>query len=98
MTAGAGAAAAVRHYGQLEHDIEEACRAADGLRLAIAPATKRFAEMWATFRRHHEQLDGSYKFRRRRGLVWRAAALTVICARNRFQDVVDARQACRDDA
>jgi hypothetical protein len=77
----------------IEHDIEEACRAADGLRLAIVPTTKRFAEMWATFRRHHEQLDGSYKFRRRRWLAWRAAALTVICARNRFQDVVDANQA-----
>jgi hypothetical protein len=77
----------------IERDVEEACRAADRLRLAVIPTTKRFSNMWATFRRHHEQLDGNYKHRRIRWLVWRAAALTVICARNRFQDVVDANQA-----
>jgi hypothetical protein len=33
---------------EIEHDIEEVCRAADKRRLAIVPRTKRFAEMWAT--------------------------------------------------
>jgi hypothetical protein len=42
---------------EIEHDIEEVCRAADKRRLAIVPRTKRFAEMWATFRQHHERLE-----------------------------------------
>jgi len=35
--------------------------------------------MWATFRRHHENLEGCYGYRRIRYLTWRAAALTLIC-------------------
>jgi hypothetical protein len=68
---------------------------ADQVRLSIVPETKRFANMWAAFRRHHETLEdgGGYGYRRVRYLTWRAAALTVICRRDRFQDVIDANMA-----
>jgi hypothetical protein len=84
-------------YGPLEAwietDVEELCRAADERRLALKPQTERFAQMWATFRRHHENLEDCWKHRRQRWLTWRAAALTVICDRDRFQDVIDRNQA-----
>jgi hypothetical protein len=43
---------------RIEHYVEEICRAADKRRLAIKPETERFADMWATFRKHHENLEG----------------------------------------
>jgi len=62
----------------IEHYIvEDICRAADKLRLTVVPTTERFTATWATFRKHHEALDDSYKHRRKRWLVWRASALRV---------------------
>jgi hypothetical protein len=78
----------------IEADIEDAIRGTDQLRLSIVPTTKHFAEMWTTFRRHHETLDDIYEYRRKRYLIWRAAALKEMCDRNRFQDDADRRQAC----
>jgi hypothetical protein len=74
---------------EIERHIEELCQAADERRLAIVPTTKRFAEMWATFRRHHEGLEDCWKYRRRRWLVWRAAALKVAFECGWGQDEAD---------
>jgi hypothetical protein len=67
--------------------------AADRLRLATVLQTKTFIEQWATFRKHHQDLDGGGKYCRKRYMVWRAAALAVICERDCFQDEVDAKEA-----
>jgi hypothetical protein len=77
----------------IEDDIEDAIRATDQLRLTVVPTTKHFTEMWATFRSHHVALDDGYKYRRKRYLVWRAAALKEMCDRDSFQDESDQRQA-----
>ncbi len=77
----------------LENDIESAIRTADALRLATVPHTDTFTKQWHTFRRHHEELDCGGKYRRRRTMIWRAAALKVICERDRFQDDIDRRLA-----
>jgi hypothetical protein len=79
----------------LEREIVDLCQLADRRRLAVEPKTDRFATMWATFRRHHEELDERGKHRRARFMIWRAAALKTICDRNRFQDDID-RQMARD--
>jgi hypothetical protein len=79
----------------IEHDVDELIQRADRLRLSIVPETKRFTDMWAAFRRHHENLEDRNKYRRRRYLTWRAAALTLICQRDCFQDVID-RSMARD--
>jgi hypothetical protein len=73
----------------IEDDVEELIQRADRLRLSIVPETKRFTDIWAAFRRRHENLEDRNKYRRNRYLTWRAAALTLICQRDRFQDVVD---------
>jgi hypothetical protein len=80
--------------------IEDICRAADKLRLTVKPATQRFTATWATFRKHHETLDDNYEYRRKRWLVWRAAALKVAhdhgdLPYGDFQDEADFIQ-CRD--
>jgi hypothetical protein len=80
--------------------VEDVCRHADRWRLAVAPATPRFAAAWATFRHHHEQLDDCYKYRRKRWLIWRGAALKVAHDHGDylygdFQDVADFAQ-CRE--
>jgi hypothetical protein len=77
----------------IENDIEDAIRAADQLRLSVVPTTEHFIEMWVMFRKHHEDLDNAYEYRRKRYLTWRAAALQAICDHNRFQDDADRRQA-----
>lgn len=77
----------------LEYDIESAIRAADELRLTSLPQTETFTKRWATFRSHHEELDGRGKYCRNRYMIWRAAALTAICERNCFQDDTDAHEA-----
>jgi hypothetical protein len=77
----------------IERDIEAVIRVADQLRLSVVPKTERFAAQWQTFRKHHEELDSGGKYRRRRYMVWRAAALKVLCYRDCFQDEIDARQA-----
>jgi hypothetical protein len=72
-----------RGYGPLdlwvEHRVDDLIEHADRVRLSIVPATDHFRAMWATFRRHHENLEDGYEYRRTRCLTWRAAALTVIC-------------------
>jgi hypothetical protein len=73
----------------LETDITDAIKAADALRLATIPQTAAFGKQWADLRQH-EDLDGGGKNRRRRYMVWRAAALNVLCQRNHFQDSIDA--------
>jgi hypothetical protein len=70
----------------LEHHIEDMCWAADRRRLAIVPSTKHFAEIWATFRRHHEWHEGDWDYRRNRFLIWRTAALKVTLERGWGQD------------
>jgi hypothetical protein len=79
----------------IEAQVDDAIRAADTRRLAIdaTTRTKHFDVLWKRFRHHHEALDGCYDYRRLRYCVWRAAALTVICARGHFQDEIDAVQA-----
>jgi hypothetical protein len=57
--------------------VEDVCRAADRLRLSVTPATARFEATWARFCHHHNTLDESYEYRRKRWLVWRASALRV---------------------
>jgi|HubBroStandDraft_6_1064221.scaffolds.fasta_scaffold1210126_3 hypothetical protein len=74
---------------QIECQVETLIRAADVRRLAVEPTTLRFTQIWATFRRHHEALEGRGKHRRRRFHVWRVAALTIIHDRGGFQDVID---------
>ena len=59
-------------------------------RPAIADALVAFPQMWAAFRKHHIALDGSWKYRRKRFLIWRAAALKTIVDRGYYQDAVDA--------
>jgi hypothetical protein len=76
----------------LEHAVETMIEDADALRLSVSPATKHFGATWALFRRQHEHLETSYRYRRNRYLVWRAAGLTVLRARNRFQDLADLEQ------
>jgi hypothetical protein len=49
--------------------------------------------MWTAFRRYHGRLERAALSRRLRYLVWRATALTLICRRDRFQDVIDKSQA-----
>jgi hypothetical protein len=77
----------------LENDIESAIRTADAFRLATAPTTKTFTAQWNNFRQQHEDLDQRGKHCRMRYMVWRAAALKVMCERNQFQDDADAQQA-----
>ena len=77
----------------LEYDIEAAIKQTDALRLATVRQTDTFAKQWASFRQHHENLDQRGKYRRLRYMIWRAAALTVLCQRDRFQDDTDAREA-----
>jgi hypothetical protein len=77
----------------IEHDVDELIERADRVRLSIAPETTRFADMWATFHGHHMNLETSYGYRRTRYLTWRGAALTLICQRDCFQDVVDRNMA-----
>jgi hypothetical protein len=74
----------------LEYRIAELIKAADIMRLATQPTTKTFGRQWDTFRHHHCELDGRGKYRRQRYMIWRAAALKVLCDRNRFQDEIDA--------
>jgi hypothetical protein len=80
-------------HGHSENDIKDAITATDALRLTTTPTTNTFAPQWATFRRQHCELDESSKYRRRRYMVWRGAALTSLCQQDRFQDVVDAGEA-----
>jgi hypothetical protein len=77
----------------IEYDVERLIEAADRVRLSIVPTTKHFDAMWTAFRRYHESRERNSLGRRLRYLVWRAAALTLICRRSRFQDVIDANQA-----
>jgi hypothetical protein len=63
-----------RQYGPLiEHAVEDAILHADARRLAVARVIG--PPMWAGFRRHHVRLDGCWEYRRKRYLIWRAAAL-----------------------
>jgi hypothetical protein len=75
-------------HDRLEIEITTAIKAADALRLSITPQTARFDRQWMTFRRYHEDLDQGGKYRRKRFMVWRAAALKVFCERDYFQDKV----------
>jgi hypothetical protein len=77
----------------IEYDVDKLVNRADRVRLSIVPETKRFTDMWAAFRRHHENLEDNYEYRRTRYLTWRAAALTLICRRDCFQDVIDRNMA-----
>lgn len=79
----------------IEVDVRELIAAADSRRLEMVPTTKHFTATWATFRHHHEEMEDRGKNRRRRWLVWRAAALKVFHDRGRFQDVLDFNQ-CHD--
>jgi hypothetical protein len=77
----------------VERYVEDACRAADNVRLRVVPRTQRFTDRWAAFRRHHEDLEDSAKYRRTRWLIWRAAALRTALDFNLgiTQDEADAR-------
>jgi hypothetical protein len=77
----------------IESRIERLIEAADRLRLSIVPTTKHFEAMWAAFRRYHESRERDHLSRRLRYLVWRGAALTLICRRGRSQDEIDGNQA-----
>jgi hypothetical protein len=79
------------HELWIEQDLEQLVRAADRQRLHVEPVTERFGRMWATFRQHHVCLDERGKYRRRRWMVWRAAALKVMHDRGMYQDSVDER-------
>ena len=72
-----------RNYGPLdlwvERKVDELIERADRVRLSIVPETDHVRAMWATFRRHHQNLEDNWEYRRTRYLTWRAAALTVIC-------------------
>ncbi len=68
---------------QLEHDIEDLVKAADILRQSTVPQTKTFKARYGRFRKQHEELDCRGKYCRLRYMVWRAAALKVICERDR---------------
>jgi hypothetical protein len=63
----------------LEAIIADTIAKADAARLRLQPGTARFDEMWTRFRWHHLQLEDGTDYRKRRYLVWRAAALNVIC-------------------
>jgi hypothetical protein len=80
-------------HGKIESRVDRLIEDADRLRLSITPTTKHFDAMWAAFRRYHGSREHAALARRLRYLVWRAAALTVICRRDRFQDEVDAMEA-----
>ena len=80
--------------------VEDICRAADKLRLTVTPTTARFEAMWARFSHHHNRLEESYEYRRKRWLVWRASALKVAhdhgdLPHGDFQDEADFVQ-CRN--
>ncbi len=75
---------------EIEHGVEDAILHADRCRLAIADALAAFPQMWAAFRKHHIALDDRWKYRRRRFLIWRAAALKTMLERGYYQDAVDA--------
>jgi hypothetical protein len=80
-------------HGKIESRIERLIRDADQVRLSIVPETKHFEATWAAFRRYHESREHDHLSRRLRYLVWRGAALTLICWRDRFQDDVDRMEA-----
>jgi hypothetical protein len=86
-----------RGHGPLDATLEAAITAtievADAARREMQPSTPHFDIMWQRFRQHHERLDDGADWRRRRYLVWRAAALTVIGEFAAFQDRLDAEQA-----
>lgn len=79
----------------LESAVDELMAAGDRRRLSTTPTTEKFAALWATFRKHHEELEECWDYRRKRWLIWRACALKVIYDRGDFQDAVDRRQ-CHD--
>jgi hypothetical protein len=82
-------------HGLLDDDIERKvdalCRAADERRLS--GVIYSYGATWAEFRRHHEELEESWSYRRIRYLTWRAASLkTIVDYDDVFTDV-DAKQA-----
>jgi hypothetical protein len=58
----------------------------DARRIAVASVLP----IWDSFRRRHDDLDGCPKYRRRRYLIWRAAAMTMLLERGAYQDEADA--------
>jgi hypothetical protein len=80
-------------HGKIESRVDRLIADADRLRLSIVPATKHFDAMWAAFRRYHESREHVALARRLRYLVWRAAALTVICLKGCLDesDALEAR-------
>jgi hypothetical protein len=56
-------------HNWLEHDIEDVICAADQLGLATVPQTETFTKQWATFRKHHEELDARGKYCRKRYMI-----------------------------
>ena len=81
-----------RRYDPLEAEIEHAVE--DAILHAIdadwpwPPGS--ISAMWAAFRKHHVALGGRWKYRRKRFLIWRAAALKTMVDRGYYQDAVDA--------
>lgn len=74
----------------IERKVEDLIQAADARRLDVIFG---HGPMWAMFRAHHEALEERGKYRRRRYMIWRAAALKTICDCHQFQDDIDAAQA-----
>jgi hypothetical protein len=67
----------------IEHAVEDAILHADARRRAVG---RVFPQMWADFRRHHDELDGRGKYRRIRYRIWRAAALKTMLDHGHYQD------------
>ena len=83
-----------RRYGPLEaaieHAVEDAILHVDRRRLAVAGALAALPQMWAVLCKHHIALDDCWKYRRKRYLLWRAAALKTMLHRSLYQDAADA--------
>jgi hypothetical protein len=47
--------------------------------------------IWAGFRERHTELEDRWKYRRKRYLLWRAAALKTMLDRGNYQDAADAQ-------
>jgi hypothetical protein len=71
-------------HGKIESRIERLIRDADHVCLSIVPETKYFEVTWAALRRYHESREHDHLSRRLRYLVWRGAALTLICWRDQI--------------
>jgi hypothetical protein len=78
---------------QVEHDVETAIKHADERRLSVwRGLTLAGIPIWEGFRKLHTELDDCWKYRRKRYLLWRAAALKTMRERALYRaDPVDGK-------